>query len=307
MNILLDTDIGDDIDDALALALALNMKEINLVGVTTVFKDTNLRGRIAKKILGIANRPDIPVYAGCGNGIQQKNNVNEDICQYTPDLDLERYAPLNNREGAQGQSAVDFIIQAAEQYAGDLTLVGIGPLTNIAKAYLQAPESMSKVGNVVIMGGTFYQHHREWNILCDVEAAQIVFDSCTNLHCVGFDVTQKVQLNRSEHEFILGIHNHELTGYLAEIMRLWSKSSWREPLLHDPLAIYYCVHPEVLLMENILVHVETQGGYARGMTLNIDSFNEHIARPVSGKRIQAAKDVNVKLFKDYFMNTVFQY
>lgn len=305
--ILLDTDIGDDIDDVLALALALKMEEVDLIGITTVFKDTNIRARMAKKVLKLCNRDDIPVYAGFGNSIAGNNDVREQICQFTPDVLDPEYAPVNNDESTDGQSAIDFIIDSAKKHGEELTIAAIGPLSNIARAIMQDPEAMSGVGRIVIMGGAFYEQQSEWNIVCDVEGAQILFNSSCPLHCVSLDVTQKLQLNHSEHQFILDIQEDNITGYLAELLRLWTDKNRMLPVLHDPLAIYYCIHNEILLMEGISSYVESEGKYSRGMTLNLDGFNKHFPHPIPEKQIMVSKAVNSKMFKRYFMKELFNY
>ena len=168
--ILLDTDIGDDIDDLLCLQLGLNLNEVEFIGITTVFKNTQLRARMVNKVLKMNNISNIPVYAGYGDGIKQKNDKDVLFCQYEDDLNSEEYKPINYKDGCNGSSAIDFIIESVKKYGQELIILGIGPFTNIAKAIQKAPDIMKNVGRIVVMGGAFFSHFIEWNITCVVYA-----------------------------------------------------------------------------------------------------------------------------------------
>ena len=172
--ILIDTDIGDDIDDAFAIALAASLPELELVGVTTVFRNTAQRAQLAHRLLSSLGREDIPVRAGERLPEREPIHVFErdpagapedaDLCQWEP-----AYAQLPAEDGA-----VDFLIRMAEEYGESLTLVPIGAMTNLARAIERNPEAMKRVGAIVTMGGMFSAEDPEWNILCDPEAAHTV-------------------------------------------------------------------------------------------------------------------------------------
>ena len=173
--ILIDTDIGDDIDDAFAIALAASLPELELVGVTTVFRNTAQRAQLAHRLLSSLGREDIPVRAGERLPEREPIHVFErdpagapedaDLCQWEP-----AYAQLPAEDGA-----VDFLIRMAEKYGESLTLVPIGAMTNLARAIERNPEAMKRVGAIVTMGGKFSAEDPEWNILCDPEAAHTVY------------------------------------------------------------------------------------------------------------------------------------
>ena len=269
--ILLDTDLGDDIDDVLAIALGMSLPEVEFVGITTVFRNTNMRARLAKK-LTMDGGFHIPVYAGSGDGIKAEYNKPR-LCQYTPELDEERYAPVNEEEGCNGEQAIDFIIETCEKYGKELIVLAIGPLTNIAKAILKKPNVFDGVKQVVIMGGTYFLHHVEWNIKWDVEAADIVFNTVSNLACVGWDTTSRVQFNQKQTDFVLNYTDDTFRGYCAKLVKLWIEKNHYLPILHDPLALYYCIDTDIAKMERAKVKVITQGA-ARGMTLNLQLFDD---------------------------------
>lgn len=272
--IILDTDNGDDIDDLFALYLALSRKDIEIIGITTTYVNTNLRARQIKKVLKLANRLDIPVYAGIGTPIKtlHPRDVNSKFCQYTPDLDNEEFAPINNDEGCNGVSAVDFIINKCEELKEDLTIVCIGPLTNIATAILKSPEALKKP-EIVMMGGCFSKIEREWNIACDYEAAKIVFNSKLNLTAIGVDVTRKTEISLELQERIL---NHKALNpyfaYLIESANLWFKATNRRIVLHDPLTVYYVYKPEIFSFNNYHVCVEDQGKLTMALTVPLEEL-----------------------------------
>lgn len=301
--ILLDTDIGDDIDDALALALALEMPEIELVGVTTVFQNTEKRARIARKMLSLW-KGDIPVYAGIPLGEKSGMAYAQTPCQYTPELDALEYAPCNLPTEDEGMGAVDFIIRCAEELGPELTIVAIGPLTNIARAIEKAPGTMARIKRIVLMGGSFQRQFREWNILCDPLAAKRVLEFEGEVVCIGLDVTNQTRLSRRQHQMLLEAKDDEKRAYLSQLVALYTSSTGNTPILHDPLTVYYVAHPEILLTEPTLVQVETEGSLTRGMTVNVDQLYEYLPHELEGSRLLVAKAVRAREFLSDFMRIV---
>ena len=230
ISIILDTDIGDDIDDALALTVALNSPEIRLVGVTTVFRDAPRRAILARHVLELLQAQHIPVFAGCSQPL-------------LPDWDN---FPGGQALGRQFEAldpsltwdeprhAVDFIIQTVREFAARnemITLVPIGPLTNIALAFHLAPDLVSCC-RVVLMGGIWSEEYAEWNIRGDPEAAAIVFNSGADISMVGLDVTLQCVLDKEqEQRFRESPHPH--AQFLAHLIEIWA-----HPItLHDPLTV----------------------------------------------------------------------
>ena len=301
--ILLDTDIGDEIDDALALYFAM-VQGIEIVGVTTVFKNTDERARITKRLMRLFGQgyENIPVFAGHGTPIADKTENYPHTCHFHNRLLSDEYAPDGDADGA-----VDFIIDSCERYGDELAVVAIGPFTNIARVIEKKPDALNKAGKVVIMGGAYYRQYADWNVMCDVEAADIMFRSLKNLECVGADVTHKTVLSREEHEAVLNCKNDAAAIEIAELIRLWSVvNPDRYPTLHDPLAIYYAVHPEVCEVEKQKIAVLTEG-YARGLTLNVDAYNKAYMNPACGyigdtDGVVVAKNIDARAFINTFIN-----
>ncbi|MBC8555474.1 MAG: nucleoside hydrolase [Candidatus Brocadiales bacterium] len=238
IKIIIDTDIGDDIDDAFALAYAANSEEVEILGVTTVFRNAEKRARMSCALLSSLGKSDIPVYAGIDKPLEapilaRKNDFwNEDgefiPCQYLPEFDGFTY---------EDQDAVDYLIENLRKNPGEITLVPIGPLTNIAVAFRKAPDIIKKVKEVVLMGGCYKGDKAEWNILCDPEAAKIVFTSGAVVKAVGLDVTMKCRLDNT-----LLAEFRELSSkscrLLSNLMDRWFEYySFDNPVLHDPLTL----------------------------------------------------------------------
>jgi purine nucleosidase/pyrimidine-specific ribonucleoside hydrolase len=296
--ILLDTDIGDDIDDAFALALALEMPEIELIGVTTVFRDTLKRARIARLMLDTYGRSEIPVYAGMTN----LDPTNHTPCQYSDDMGDGRSEPLNAEN--IGQPAVDFILESVRKYGADLTLVFVGPFTNLAAALRQDPQTMAKAGAVFLMGGTFKSHFAEWNVLCDVEAAAAVMESGLDVTCVGLDVTRQTTMNDTQVSAFLNADADERGRLLATLLRRWIANTGRSPMMHDPLTLYAVACPDIIETVPTHVRVETKGEYTRGMTVNMDSLYFSDTRKARGPVVNAAVTVQAEKFMDELVRLV---
>ena len=301
IKVLVDTDIGDDIDDALALAMFINMPEIELIGVTTVYKNTNLRAAMTRKLLKLAG-VNVPVFAGAGNPLARNADNSEIFCQATDDL--EKY--VTEGEDTNGEAAVRFIIESAGKYGEELVIAAIGPLTNIALALKKNPEAMSRIGKLVVMGGAFFELYREYNIECDAEAAKAIFEAGLPLHCISADVTFQTQLDEKQTDIILNKDDSPLTAFLAQSMRLWMNCTHFRPYLHDPLTLYYIAHPEILEMDEVLVEVETEGRLGRGVTFNIDNCFKWMPNRLEGKRALCSHSVKAKMFIDLFMKIYLQ-
>ena len=300
LKILLDTDVGDDIDDALAIALGVSSPEIDFVGITTVYINTNMRARLAKKLL--CGYPGIiPVYAGYGQPLEKETNVTECMSQYTEDLREQQFAPLNEEEGVQGKSAVDFIIESCYKYKKELILLAIGPFTNLAKVIEKDKEALNQIKKVVIMGGCFYTTFPEWNILCDEKAASVLFSGVVHhLECIGLDVTRKLKLTEEEIEIALKYRGKWCSEVASKLLKLWMDRKKETPILHDPLALYYCMDASVVEMEEKYIDVVTKGE-GSGLTLDM---NEML--PWRGKnKVLVAKDVDRTKFMKAYFNRVF--
>ena len=286
-NVLIDTDIGDDIDDALALALALCSPEIELLGVTTVFGDTQKRAHLAAHILEVFRHREIPVAAGQQlpllfrhrpSGVPQAAILD----QSTPQ---DMFSPF---------SAPELIIHAALEHHGNITLFCLGPLTNIATALMLEPRLFLAIKNIVIIGGTSGFPLPEWNMRSDAQAAKIVLASGIPITLLGWNITTRCQFRESDIEK-LHYHNSPQTRLLSQLLAVWQRHRprWHPelPFLHDPLAIVAFCAPELFHFEVMTVRVFTRG-FLKGCML---------PRIIDGPLVYGAIDVNSETAREWIM------
>lgn len=282
--IILDTDIGDDIDDALALAVILNSPELQLRGVTTVFRNAPRRAILTRKVLEAWNRADVPLASGISKPLLEAFDPKLGAqFQILDDDVLEEPLP----------HAVDFLVSsiAADDDQSDdqstLTLVPIGPLTNIATAIVREPELVART-RIVLMGGFWKADYAEWNIKCDPEAAAIVFNSGAQIDMVGLDVTNRCQLTPAHVEQFAAKGTPRAT-LLHQLIGLWEGE---RVTLHDPLAVL-TLFSDVVKWEERRIEVALCGP-DRGKTLIIDGE----------PNCRVAVDVDVEAALELFMQRV---
>lgn len=258
--LLIDTDMGADVDDSLAVYAATKYPEVELVGITTVSGNVWERGRLVKKLLSLLG-VDVPVYCGCPDTVEKPKNKEAHTMFFEEDLLEERYTP--------DEGGVEFIIECAKKYKKDLTVLAIGPLTNVALAIKKAPEVMAQVGRIVLMGGTFFSATPEWNIFCDPVAAEIVFGSGIETYCLGTDVTRKTRLPFHLQEEVVGYASEDgARGLVGKHAKAWMDTRKYAITLHDPLALYAIIRPKWLHFKKQRIAVECVGSAAYGMTVN---------------------------------------
>ena len=187
--VIIDTDIGDDIDDAFAIALALKSPELEILGISTTFGDTEARAKIVDRVLGEAGHSDIPVLAGVPT-------------HTTNEMNQRRYGQGGRFAKASHPNAVDFILEQIRRYPGQVTLIAIGPLMNVGALIDKDPAAFLKLKRVVIMCGSiecgygelwFCPAHgpdAEWNIINDIPSAKKLFLSGVPLYVMPLDSTQ---------------------------------------------------------------------------------------------------------------------
>ena len=288
-NILIDTDIGDDADDVLALALALNTPDINILGVTTVFKNTLARAQLARHFLKLSGRDDIPVHAGLSQPLKGSVNADEIPCQHDAGMNL--LTP-------DSCDAVSFLADRLRRQPA--RIICIGPLTNIATLLNNHPQVIDKIQELVIMGGSYYRHATEWNILCDPEAADLVFRSGINIRALGLDVTTRCTL--SADQLALLNTGDPCCQFLYQMCKRWLAKSGHLPMLHDPLTIYSLTDRDNLRYRGETVHIELTGDHTRGMTFCED--HGIWGRSSPNPNVQAAFDIDAPVFVDYFLTTL---
>lgn len=284
--VLLDTDIGDDIDDALALALALRSPEIELIGVTTVFGDTLLRARLAKHLLHVFERNDIPVAAGISAPM---------LARHRPSGVPQAAVLTSGEEQAiSDRSGPELIIEKALAHPGRLTLLCIGPLTNVATVLLKEPHLFLTIRSIVMMGGTSGLPFPDWNVRSDARAAQIVLAAGIPITLLGWNITTRCRMRAEDIERLRN-KNTPQTRLLCDLIATWQqhRPRWHPPypFLHDPLTIAALCAPDLLRFEEITVRALTQGPL-RGFT---------VPRLMNGPLVRAAVDIQAERAREWVM------
>ncbi len=257
--VIIDTDIGDDVDDAYALGLALQSPELKILGITTAWGNTPLRARLVSLLLAETKRTDIPVAVG----------VEKYAADAKPAFSQAKYAERGPKEA--WPNAVDFLLEQIRQHPGEITLIAIGPETNLGAAITRDPETFRNLRRVVLMGGSVYRGYdgfayptvtphpdAEWNILCDVAAAQSVFTSGVPLYVMPLDSTQ-IKLQELERARIFK-NETALTNVLQELTQEWSAFTGQiTPTLFDAVAVAYAIRPQLCPTVPMRLRVDNQG------------------------------------------------
>ncbi len=300
--ILIDTDPGDDIDDAFALLLAAKSPELDVVGVTTVFRNTAARARMTRCLLRSADRGDISIRAGIDTPfIQTIKDVMPPELLVKETLDrsgkyrLPQYDDSMDAEPVDRENAVDFIIRMAHEHAGELTLVLIGPFTNAAMAVRKDPTIVSCIKEVRVIGGYYWKDIAEWNVACDPEAAHIVFTADWPVYAVGIDVTMQCALNTEDVVEFRSLQG-EAQSLVADMMKKWfSYYQFNAPVMHDPLVIGTILCSEFVSFSDENVRVGLAGN-ERGKTILEPEATDRTARLFVSRSVDAA--AFLKLFKE---------
>ena len=256
--IIIDTDIGSDIDDAFAVGLALHSPEFKILGLTSAWGDTHLRARLLSRFLKETGRTDIPIAMGIAKHPPGKVDT----------LSQAAYAE-GGLADVQYPNAVDFLLEQIRSHPGEITLISIGPETNLGAAIDRDAATFHKLKRVVLMGGSVYRGYSlfnygktrgpepEWNILCDIHAAQKVFGSGVPLYVMPLDSTQ-IKLQELERAEIFK-SGTALSDALLVLYSQWSHGAAQTPTLFDAVAVAYAMHPELCPTQPMRLRVDEQG------------------------------------------------
>ncbi len=271
--ILLDTDPG--VDDALAFLLAFASPEIKVEAVTTVDGNVDVEKgtRNARQLLEFLGRDDVPVARGASHPMLRPMGNAE---SFHGKMGLMDVVLLEPRMKVDKRAAAQLIIDEVNRLGKELTLVAIGPLTNLAAAILTDPTIPEKVGGLVIMGGAFSltpygsgnaNAVAEFNIWHDPDAAKLVFDSGIPMVCAGLDTTMHpdYRMNKAMYaEMVVkkGKRSELIKGLCGVLVERYNGFS-----LHDPMAMAYVADPTMFKTEKYKVEVETTGTHTIGMTV----------------------------------------
>lgn len=306
--IILDTDIGTDIDDALALAYLLNHPESELVGITTVTGQADLRAEIVSAMLKKAGREDIPIHVGARDCIliEQKE-------KYAPQAKMLEKWP---HETHFPEDAISFMQKIIRENPGQITLLGIAPMSNIARLFLMDPKIPELLDSLYLMCGKFSEwEFKPWsrvdskakddrnsafvpsdirgfmaggalemNALIDPYATAVVYQNTVRVHrSVGIDMTHKVTMPKNE--FIKRCKEHSIFWPILDMAGVWFESS-DFVTFHDPLATVCIFESNICEFTRGNVLVDIQSNMLKGYThFQQDDYGRHeVATCVDSER-----------------------
>lgn len=250
--VIVDTDIGDDVDDAFALALAVRSPELQVLGVMTTFGDTETRAKVTDRFLAEVGRAEIPVLAGKPTPAKMP-------------MSQRRYAESHFAKASHGD-AVEFLLEQIRKNPGEITLIAIGPLMNVGAAIDKDAATFRKLKRVVLMGGSIRRGYGdlgytpavppmpEWNILNDVASAQKLFAAGVPLFVMPLDSTQ-LKLDEVKRAFLFS-QGTAVTDQLAILYHLWGQET---PTLFDPMTVVFVVRPDLCRVQGMHIRVDEKG------------------------------------------------
>lgn len=265
--IIIDTDPGQD--DAMAIMLAVKSDDFIIKAITTVSGNSNIENttRNARYVLNLLESNDIPVYSGAEKPL--KRRLVQAVVHGKSGL--EGIDPVNSP--GLTNDASEQIIKLVKENPG-IMIVTLGPLTNIAQAILNNPKTMSKVSEIVMMGGAIRvpgnkNRVSEFNFFVDPEAVKIVFEFPIKKILVPLDACNHVQMSLKDFKKIKNpiLRKPLIAMTLPYIERLHENAGVKKALMYDPLTIFYLLSPKSCKTENLNIEIDTGGDLTRGMSI----------------------------------------
>ncbi|HUQ11636.1 MAG TPA: nucleoside hydrolase [Steroidobacteraceae bacterium] len=281
--VIFDTDIGTDIDDAYALAALVDRPEVELIGVTTVSSDAPARARLAAKLLHVAGgrARSIPVYGGISTPAQYMKQV--------------EWAAGYTAQNLHESGGVEFMRREIDRRPGEITIIAVGELTNVAALLESEPGIAKKIRAISLMGGAIYRGYApgskpepEWNIKSNAKAARTVFTSGVPLRVAPLDSTADLKLTPEMRVriFTRGTPLCDALGALDQIWRYTNHWKGDVPTLFDVLAVELAIEGPRYELRDLRVEVTDEG----------------FTRPVEGlPNAKVAVTANVARFMDEFV------
>jgi purine nucleosidase len=290
--VILDVDTG--IDDALALAYAVGAREIDLVAVTTVAGNVDVYKATTntRNVLSFLGRADVPVHRGATRPLARAHRAATHVHGSDGLGGADLPASAREPDVVPGPAT---IVRLARERPGEMTLIAVGPLTNLAIALNVEPRLVELIPRVVIMGGAYHvpgnvTPHAEFNTWEDPEAAAQIFAArFSDLTLIGLDVTMRVGLERLDWAGMSRAPGRSLSAELASRVARWSfeEQGLRQMYLHDPLAVAVALDPSLVSTELTTVDVTTAGP-EDGRTRPVGPGSSKVARTVDADRFLAS-------------------
>jgi inosine-uridine nucleoside N-ribohydrolase len=287
--VLLDTDIGTDVDDAVALAYLLDHPDCELLGITTVTGEAQKRASLASVMCKAAGK-DIPIYPGAEHPMRgEQRQPRAQQAATLPRWPHETRFPMNQ--------AVDFLADTIRAHPGEVTLLTIGPLTNVGLLFSTYPDAAKLLAGLVMMGGNFDETGSEagrieWNVAGDLLASEITYKAPVRLHrSLGLNVTQKVMMSAED---VREQYTAPLLRPVLDMAEIWFAGFHPFITYHDPLAAATIFEPDLCSYRQGTVTVD-----------NTDKPGKTTWQPGKADAPHlVAMEVDVERYFEHFFNTV---
>ena len=307
--VILDTDPG--VDDALAILLALGSPELDVMGICTVSGNVplNTGTRNAQGLLQLLERTEIPVFPGADQPLKRDPVFATEVHGESGMGQAVLPEPALDVRG----NAVDFLVQTLSDQPGEITVIAVGPLTNLALAEQRQPGILQKTKQVIVMGGAIAETGNstpvaEFNFYADPHAAQIVVHSDAALLIVPLDATRQVVLSETDIGNQIAplktVASQFVVDAVQNVFALYRQLD-REPIvyLHDPLAVGAAIAPELLRSETLYIDIETSGDLTLGQVV---TDRRGLPPPYRlGEPVDCVMHVNAEAFLSLFLTRVF--
>jgi Inosine-uridine nucleoside N-ribohydrolase len=278
--VILDTDIGSDIDDAFALAYLLKEPRCELVGITTVSGEANRRAEMCSAMCQHARRDDIPIHVGCDRAMlidipQKKAQQAEGGIKWA------------HREFAADNTAIEFLRKTIRANPGEITLLAIGPMTNVGVLFATDPEIPALLKEVVLMCGMFFMTGGEWNAFNDPHATAITYGNSFHAKpprhvSYGIDVTCKCMWAADECR--KRFQDISVLAPVRDFAEVWFKHA-SHVTFHDPLAAVSLFNPDICGYEDGNVNISLAAPTLGWTVFNKKDGGPHtVARTVDTQR-----------------------
>jgi len=255
--VIIDTDIGDDIDDAFALALAVSSSRLQVLGVTTAWGDTELRARLARRFLIQIGHGEIPVAMGLKT---------RDTTTFTQERWAEAWPP----PAGEFPNTVDFMRDMIRRNPGEITLIAIAPYSNLAALLEQDPTEFHELKRIVLMGGSIHRGYgdlgylpshgpdAEYNVASDIPASQALFDAGVPIAMMPLDSTQ-LKLDEVLRAKLFS-QDTPVTDALNSLYAEWTNSTQNPtPTLYDAMAVAATIEPSLCPTRPMRIVVDSEG------------------------------------------------
>lgn len=303
--VLIDTDTG--VDDALAVIFALRSPELSVKAVTTVAGNVDV-AKCTKNVLRVLSllnaSQGILVARGSSRPLRRSLVTAPEVHGRDGLGNMRVVAGLPAQKVSS--NAVDVILDHCDRYSGRLTIIALGPLTNLARAWQRRPASLRKVRRIISMGGAFRVPGNtgpaaEFNYFVDPEAADLILTSGLPVRIVPLDLTEQIVLMRDELEYRAKRRPNPVSQFISRCTRFYmayhrTTEGFHGGYLHDPLAVAAAINETWFRWVRTVARVETKGRWTRGMT--VADFRK---RPRAGA---ATVSVSVGVEKDRFLKTL---